>query len=189
VKAALAACALALAATGAAAQPLPEPEKLMAMQREKMAPLKAMDGVWRGPAWVLQPDGTRKSLTQTERIGPFLDGSVKVLEGRGYEADGRLGFNAFGIVYYDLQRRAYGLRSFAQGRGGDFKFEPTADGYAWEVSFPGGRVNYVATIKDGKLREVGHTTIEGRPTVQTFEMNLERVGDTDWPLGNPILPK
>jgi hypothetical protein len=184
-----AALALALAAGTALAQHMPEPEKLIAAQRAKMAPLKAMDGVWRGPAWTLSPDGTKKHLTQTERIGPFLDGSVKVLEGRGYEPDGRVGFNAFGIVYYDLQKRAYGLRSFAQGRGGDFKFEPTADGYAWEVPFPGGRVNYVATIRDGKLREVGHTTLEGRPPVQTFEMNLERVGDTDWPLGTPVAPK
>ena len=186
---ALAALALVLAATAASAQPLHEPEKLIAAQREKMAPLKAIDGVWRGPAWTLQPDGTKKHLTQTERIGPFLDGSVKVLEGRGYDAEGRLVFNAFGIVYYDLQHRKYGLRSFAQGRGGDFKFEPTADGYAWEVTFPGGRVNYVATVKENKLREVGHTTIEGRAPVQTFEMNLERVGDTDWPLGTPIPPK
>ena len=179
-----------LACAGLAqAQHMPDPQKLIAEQREKLAPLKAMDGVWRGPAWVLQADGTRKNLTQTERIGPFLDGSVKVLEGRGYDADGRVTFNAFGIVYYDSYRKAYGLRSFAQGRGGDFKFEPTADGYAWEVSFPGGRVNYVATIKDGKLREVGHTTLDGKPTFQSFEMNLERVGDTDWPLGVPITPK
>ena len=189
MKKAVAAIGLALAATAASAQHMPDADKLLALQREKMAPLKAMDGVWRGPAWTLRPDGTRHHLTQTERIGPFLDGSVKVLEGRGYEADGRVGFNAFGIVYYDIPRQAYGLRSFAQGRGGDFKFEPTAGGYAWEVSFPGGRVNYVATIKDGKLREVGHTTIGDRPPVQTFEMNLERVGDTDWPLGTPIPPK
>jgi hypothetical protein len=186
---AIAMLALGMAATAAMAQPMPDADRLLAQQREKMAPLKAMDGVWRGPAWSLRPDGSKHHLTQTERIGPFLDGSVKVLEGRGYEPDGRVGFNALGIVYYDLQHRKYGLRSFAQGRGGDFKFEPTADGYAWEVSFPGGRVNYVATIRDGKLREVGHTTLDGRAPIQTFEMNLERVGDTDWPLTTPIPPK
>ena len=187
VLAALAAATLAAAA--ASAQRPPDPAALLAAQREAMAPLKAMDGAWRGPAWALQPDGSRRHLTQTERIGPFLDGAVKVIEGRGYETDGRVGFNALGVVYYDPAKRAYGMRSWAQGRTGDFKFEPRPDGYAWEVPFPGGIVRYEATVKDGRLREVGHTTMQGREPVQTFEMNLERIGDTDWPLGAPLPPK
>src|SRR6478672_6854315 len=32
----------------------------------------------------------KHTITQTERIGPFLDGSVKVIEGRGCEPDGRV---------------------------------------------------------------------------------------------------
>ena len=178
--------AFAGAAFAASAQHMADPAQLVAEQREKMAPLKAMDGLWRGPAWTLLPDGRKKHITQTERIGPFLDGSVKMIEGRGYEEDGRVGFNALGIVYYDIARQAYGMRSFAQGRGGDFKFEPRPDGYAWEVTFSGGSVRYVATIKGNKLREVGHTLLPGREPVQTFEMNLERLGDTDWPLGRPV---
>jgi hypothetical protein len=126
---------------------------------------------------------------QTERIGPFLEGTIKVIEGRGYEPDGSVGFNALGVVYFDPRRKAYGLRSFALGRSGDFKFEPLPDGYAWEVEFPGGKVRYVATVKDNKLREIGHTMLEGRPPVQTFEMNLVRIGDTDWPLGTPVPAK
>jgi hypothetical protein len=181
------AAALAAASIACAhAQHMPDVPQLMATQREAMKPLKAMDGVWRGPAWTLRPDGSRHELTQTERIGPFVEGTVKVLEGRGYEKDGSVAFNAFGVVYWDAQKKAYGMRSWALGRTGDFKFEPLADGYAWEVQFPGGMVRYVGTITGNKLREVGHTTIQGRPPVQTFEMNLERVGDTDWPLGTPV---
>lgn len=176
----------AAVAIAAHAQHMPNAQELITQQREAMKPLAIIDGVWRGPAWTLQPDGSKRHITQTERIGPFLDGSVKVLEGRGYETDGRVGFNAFGVVYYDSARKAYGLRSWAQGRSGDFKFEPTADGYAWEVPFPGGMVRYVATIKGNKFREVGHTILQGRDPVQTFEMNLERVSDTDWPLGTPV---
>jgi hypothetical protein len=185
----LAIAAFCAATLAAYAQHMPDPQAVIAAQREAMAPLKAMDGAWRGPAWTLERDGTRRHLTQTERIGGFLDGSVKVIEGRGYGADGRVGFNALGVISYDATKKAYSMRSWAQGRSGDFKFEPRPDGYAWEVSFPGGIVRYVGTIADGKLREVGHTQIQGREPVQTFEMNLERVGDTDWPLGTPIPPK
>jgi len=186
----IAIAALAAAAICAAhAQHMPNAQDILAAQREALKPLAIMDGVWRGPAWTLQPNGEKRHITQTERIGPFLDGSVKVLEGRGYEADGRVGFNAFGVIYYDVAKKAFGLRSWAQGRGGDFKFEPTANGYAWEVPFPGGMVRYVATIEGRKFREVGHTTLQGKEPVQTFEMNLERVSDTDWPLGTPVPQK
>ena len=44
-----------------------------------------MDGTWRGPAWTLLPSGEKHELTQTERVGSMLDGSIKVIEGRGYE--------------------------------------------------------------------------------------------------------
>ena len=37
-------------------------------------------------------------------------------------------------------------------------------------------------------REVGEFVAEGQPPVQNFEMNLTKVGDTDWPLGTPVTP-
>lgn len=49
-------------------------------QRAAMPPLAFMDGEWRGTAWTLLPSGEKHTLSQTERIGPFLDGSVKVIE-------------------------------------------------------------------------------------------------------------
>src|SRR5438874_1449690 len=111
----------------------PDPAPLIAAQRDAMASLARMDGVWRGSAWTLQANGEKRHITQTERIGPFLDGSVKVIEGRGYREDGTVGFNAFGIVSYDPAKRAYTLRSYALGRSGDFSFNPTEEGYAWEI--------------------------------------------------------
>ena len=174
--------AFAAAALVASAQPASE-------QREAMKALAAMDGAWRGPAWTLQRDGTKHHLTQTERIGPFLEGSVKVIEGRGYEPDGRVGFNALGVVYYDSQKKAYRLRSWTLSAGGEFKFEVLPDGYAWEVEFPGGKVRYVGTIQGNRLREVGHTHLPGREPFQSFEMNLERIADTDWPRTTPVPQK
>lgn len=186
---AMLAAALAAASIACAHAQHSDVQELLSAQREAMKPLKMMDGVWRGPAWTLQRDGSKRHITQTERIGPFLDGTVKVIEGRGYEPDGRVGFNAFGVVYWDAQKKAYGFRSWALGRGGDFKFEALPDGYAWEVDFPGGKQRYVATIDGDKFREIGHIQMQGREATQNFEMNLVRVGDTDWPLGTPVPQK
>src|SRR5947209_1687012 len=109
------------------------PAALIAAQREGMGRLKYMDGVWRGPAWTILPSGEKHNITQTERIGPFLDGSVKVIEGRGYDADGKVTFNAFGTISFDPATKVYTLHSYAQGNVGDFALNRTTDGYVWEI--------------------------------------------------------
>ncbi len=162
---------------------------VIAAQVEAMKAFAAMDGVWRGPAWTLLPNGEKRTITQTERIGPFLAGSVKVIEGRGYTADGNVGFNALGIVSYNPAARAYSLRSYALGYAGDFAFTPTADGYTWEVPAGPATIRYVATIRDGTLREVGDRVVADKPPLRIFEMELKRIGDTGWPAENPVPPK
>ena len=168
------------------AQGRPDSAALIAAQREAMKSLAVMDGVWRGPAWTILPSGQKHNITQTERIGPFLDGSIKVVEGRGYNEDGSVGFNAFAIIAYDPATKVYTLHSHAQGQSGDFVIKPTADGYVWEIPAGPMTIRYTAVIKDGTLREVGDRIIPGKEPVRFFEMNLKRVGDTDWPAAGAI---
>jgi len=175
-----------LAALGQGRQ---DPATLVAAQREAMTALSVMDGVWRGPAWTILPSGEKHSVTQTERIGPFLDGSVKVIEGRGYDADGKVTFNAFGTVSYNPATRAYTLHSYAQGNSGDFALKPTPDGYVWEIPAGPMTIRYTAVIRDGSWREVGDRITPGKEPVRFFEMNLKRVGDTSWPAGGAISPR
>ena len=167
----------------------PDPEAQIAAQREGMRPLAFMDGVWRGPAWTIMPSGEKHNITQTERIGPFLNGSVKVIEGKGYEADGKVSFNAFATISYDPSTQAYTMHSYAQGRVGDFAIKRTADGFVWEIPAGPMTIHYTAVVKDGTWREVGDQIIPGKPPVRFFEMNLKRVGDTDWPAAGSISPK
>lgn len=178
--------ACVLAAASAVAQTPPDPGPLLAAQREAMAALQSMNGVWRGSAWTMRPSGEKHTIVQTERIGPFLDGTLKVMEGRGYEPDGRVGFNAFGIVSYDPQSRRYSMRSYAQGLAGDFEFVPTADGYRWEIPAGPAKIRFTATIKDGTLHEIGERLMPEREPVRFFEMTLQRVGDNDWPAAGVI---
>src|SRR5262245_20622266 len=120
---------LAAAPHAAVAQGPPDAAALLAAEREAMKPLAYMDGVWRGSAWTILPSGEKHDITQTERIGPFLDGSVKVIEGRGYGDDGKVTFNALGIVSFDPEKKTYTLHSHAMGRGGEFELKLTTDGY------------------------------------------------------------
>ena len=188
IAASLGLCA-SLAPPPADAQGRPDPAPLMAAQREAMAALQAMNGVWRGTAWTLLPSGEKRSLVQTERIGPMLDGTVKVIEGRGYEADGKLSFNAFGVVSFNPATRTYHFRSHALGQSGDFAFAPTADGYTWKIPAGPMTIRYTAAIKDGTLREVGDRIAPGREPQRFFEMTLQRVGDSEWPAAGAIGPK
>lgn len=167
----------------------PDPAATITAQREAMSSLAFMDGEWRGPAWTILPSGEKHTLTQTERIGPFLDGSVKVIEGKGYEADGKVGFNAFATISYNPSTRAYTMHSYAQGNVGDFSLKPTADGFTWEIPVGAMTIRYTAVIKDGAWREVGDRIMPGREPVRFFEMNLKRLGDTSWPAGGAVSPK
>ena len=185
---ALLAVAAALSSS-VAAQTRPDSATLIAAQKEAMAPLAYMDGVWRGPAWTILPSGEKHNVTQTERIGPFLDGSVKVIEGRGYDPDGKVAFNAFGTISYDPARKAYTLHSHAMGYVGDFALTPAADGYTWEIPTGPVTIRYTAVIKDGVWKEVGDRIAPGKDPVRFFEMNLKRVGDTTWPAAGAVPPK
>jgi len=175
--------------TAAIAQQPPSPETLIAAQREAMMRLSFMDGVWRGPAWTIRPSGEKHEITQTERIGPMLDGSIKVIEGKGYDPDGKVTFNAFATISYDVTTKVYTMHSNALGRVGDFVVTPTADGFTWEIAAGPVTIRYTATVKDGAWREVGDRIAPGKDPVRFFEMNLKRVGDTDWPAGGAISPK
>ena len=171
------------------AQPAGEAAEVHAAQTAAMRALGAMTGVWRGSAWTLLPSGEKVVLTQTERIGPLLDGAVKVVEGRGYDSGGRLVFNALGIISFDHRTQQYSLRAYNQGRVGDFALKQTDHGYSWEIPAGPATIRYTATLSGETLREVGERHAPGSPPLQVFEMVLTRVGPTDWPAAGAPGPK
>ena len=183
--------AVAVCASAVRAEPPPPvpPVKATPALAAPMAKLAFMRGVWAGPANGTGPDGKPYAVTQTERMGPMLGGDIIVIEGRGYLSDGSTGFNAFGVVSFDPRTRRYELRSYAQGQSGTFELKLTGDGYVWEIpAGPGSVIRFTAAVKDNHWREVGEYIAKGKPPVQTFEMNLVRVADTDWPLTTPVVP-
>jgi len=168
------------------AQQMPDPATTLAAQRQALAPLAWMDGEWRGEARATAMDGKEHVVIQTERIGPLLGGTIKLIEGRGYNADGSTGFNAFAVLSYDVAEKKFHFRSHAMGRSGDFAFEPGADGYVWKIPAGPMTIRYTATLKDGHWHEIGERVMEGKPPVQFFEMTLRRVGDSAWPAAGAV---
>lgn len=188
VAAASLAAAPVVAATAAAAQVPAQPTGTDA-QRQAVGALDFLDGEWRGEAVVHGPGGTM-TLTQTERVGSMLGGSVKVIEGRGYASDGSTQFNAMAILSWNEREGRYGFRSYANGYSGDYRFERTEDGFRWETpAGPNARVMYTAVIRDGTWHEVGDYVVEGQPPRRMIEMNLRRVGDSDWPASGAVDPQ
>ena len=172
--------------SAADAQGRPDPAVTVAAQKEALARLSFLDGLWRGPAWTISPSGEKHTVTQTERVGPFLDGAVKVVEGLGYEADGQVAFNAFGVISYSPATRAYSLRSYAMGMSGDYVLTLLPEGFAWEIPAGPMTIRYTATVKDGTWHEVGDRVVPGKDPVRFMEMTLRRFGDTTWPAGGAV---
>lgn len=165
-----------------------DPAPRIAAQKEAMRAFDFLDGEWRGPAKTQLTDGSWHTITQTERVGSLLDGTVKVIEGRGYEADGGVSFNAFAVISYDPDRKAYSMRSYAAGRAGDYAIAPTAAGFTWDIpAGPNMTIHYEATVKDGVWTEVGTRVFKGGgEPVKFIELSVTRLGDTAWPAGGVV---
>lgn len=176
---------LACTAAPAVAQ-APDVGARIAAQREAMSRLSFLDGTWRGSAWALTPQG-RHEIVQTERIGSFLDGSVKVIEGRGYEANGSVSFNALGVISYNPASRSFSIQSWAMGQSGSFPMQVSENGYVWETpAGPGAVIRYTATVRGNQFHEVGERISGNAAPLRIFEMYLRRIGRTTWPAANPV---
>jgi hypothetical protein len=131
-----------------------------------MVRLAYMDGVWRGPAWIILPSGEKHTITQTDRIGPFLDGSVKVIEGRGYDPDGKV-IQRF--RHHFLQPGDKGLHAALTCDGQRRRFRADPHTRWLHMGHPAGpmTIHYTAVIKDGAWREVGDRIVPGKETLST----------------------
>lgn len=140
-----------------------------------------MDGTWEGTATTLTYSGERIEIRQTERVGSFLDGTVKMIEGKGFDDSDNVTFNALGIISFDPQTEQYLMRSYARGMVGDFEFQPTSNGFEWKIPAGPTVIHYKATIENDTWTETGDRVMADGSSVRFFEMTLTRTGSTEWP--------
>ena len=188
---------LAVAAALACAAPLIAPAPAVAQvqdpagspaQREAMQRLSWMDGEWRGTATVMAGMGRTRDLRHTERIGPMLGGSIKVIEGRSYGDDGGTEFNAFAILSWDAEKNAYVMRSYANGMAIDAPVQVSDGGFDWTVPARGGEVRYHTRYDNGVWTESGDFVMPGQEPMRVIDMRLTRTGDSDWPAAGAVTP-
>ena len=164
----------------------PDHHAVMAAQTDAMKPFAWLDGQWRGTAWS-QTLGGRITLTQTERVGPFLGGSVKVVEGRGYDPKtGGTEFNAIGVIHYDPDLKAYTLNAVANGQRGTFPIVLKDNGFDWFIERGPVKIRYETRRKGAQWHETGFMALGDRPETKFFEMTLDRIGASDWPATTPV---
>lgn len=184
--AAFAALSLACAAAPALAQQV-DPAAVAA-QREHMSRLDWMNGEWTGAAEVMVGMGQTRTLRHTERIGPMLDGVIKVIEGHSYEADGSTGFNAFAVLSWDDENDRYTMRSYVGGMAGDFPLEITPTGWRWSTPARGGEIRYETVHTPDSWTETGDFIMPGREPMRVITLRLTRKGDSDWPAAGAVAP-
>jgi hypothetical protein len=165
------------------------PSKRVLAQQEAMKALAFLDGEWRGPSKLLRKDGW-KPMVQTERAGTMLDGTVRMIESRGYEADGRQSYNALAIISYDPESKSYSMRSYSSGRSGDYPVDVAANGLAWEiVSSPQTTVRYEAVVKNGVWTQTAtRVPAKGEPE-KYVEFSARRMRGGAWPAGGALASK
>src|SRR5690606_21005792 len=153
-----------------------------------LAPFAWMDGRWRGEATVLTRDGPT-TLVQTERSGEMLGGKIRIIEGKGYDVDGAVAFNAFAVIAA-RPGGGYEMRSWTLDQAGSFEIVPDGEGFAWSIPAGPATIRYEARLEDGKWVEVGRRLVEGQPPVEIFRMELTRVDvGTGWPADGALGPR
>ncbi|HEY7798701.1 MAG TPA: hypothetical protein VIA80_08070 [Hyphomonadaceae bacterium] len=167
------------AARQAKAQPLQS--KRFLAQQEAMKELAFLDGDWRGSSRVRRKDGWAP-MVQAGRVGAVQDGTVRMIEAKGYESDGRLSFDVLRVISYEPETKTYLMRSYQSGRIRDHVLSLTANGFAWE-SEPSGAATtrYEASVKNGVWTETA-TRVPSRGEPETYvEVTMKRQRSSGWP--------
>jgi hypothetical protein len=149
-----------------------------------------MPGIWKGTASGTGTGGKAFEIIQTERVGTLLDGRLMVIEGRGYDKDGSLKFNAFGVISRTADKNGLEFRAYQGDDAGTFPL--TVDGRVlhWErPAGPDAIVRFTIDLtQDGRWHEIGEYLAHGKPAYKIIELNLSRIGDTDWPRAGTVRP-
>lgn len=177
-------------AAAASAATVREPSKRVQAQQDAMKALAFLDGEWRGTAKTVRKTGT-VSMTQTVRAGAMLDGAMRMLEVRSYEADGHLSFDALRIISFNPDRKTYEMRSYQNGSARDYEVSATASGLTWQIE-SGGKVStrYEIAVKNGVWTETATrmpSSKSGTDKPETYlSISVKRQRASTWPAAGTL---
>ena len=161
---------------------------ILSAQKAEMDRLASYDGVYSGPWQIFKPDGSPAERGSTvHRVGPFLGGTIKIMEGRNYSSEGALVFNGMMVFSHNVKSKAWKMDVFAFGEAFEVKPIFTDTGYYFDApgAEPDGFRRITITVTPTTWEEEVYDHHPAKPPVRLFSMKLKRVGATDWPLGRP----
>lgn len=148
------------------------------LQKSEMRKLDKMVGKWSGAGWI-QQGKNRAEFKGTENVQRKLDGLALLVEGKFTDTKdaSKVIHETLAVLSYNPKTSIYDFRTFlANGSGGNFTLTTTETGYEWGLNFPGSKILYTITIKDGVWNEIGKMSRDdGKNWFQFFEMNLKKV--------------
>ena len=148
------------------------------LQKSEMQKLDVLAGKWSGAGWI-QQGAARAEFTGTENVQKKLDGLALLVEGRftDQKDSTKVIHETLAVLTYNPKTEIYDFRTYlASGMSGNFTFKTTETGYEWGMDFPGSKIVYDITVKDGTWHEVGKISRDdGKNWTQFFEMNLKKV--------------
>lgn len=142
---------------------------------EEMSKLAMLVGDWQGTGWHQQGKSERIELTQTEHIESKLNGTLILVEGKGYIQDS-LFFNALAMFTYNSIDKNYSIEShLSDGKAtlasGIFKEDGT---FEWGFDLPHGQIRYTITLTNTTWYEYGEYSPDGSQWYKFMEMNLTK---------------
>jgi len=142
---------------------------------EKMNKLSALIGDWEGSGWYQQGRSERHNIKQHEHIESKLNGTVLLVEGKGYIAD-TLSFNALAFFSFDQEKNSYKIEShLADGKSTIATGSFNENGqFIWGFKVPQGNIRYTMTITDTTWNEYGEYSSDGEQWWEFMEMNLTK---------------
>jgi hypothetical protein len=150
------------------------PSKRIVAQQQAIKALPLADGEWRGPSRKKSKDGWVEML-QTQRVSTLLGGTVRVVESKGFEKSGELTYEAFAVISFDPDAKAYAMRSYSNGRVRDYLVTATDDSFGWKVEAgPDLAIRYENTLKNGVWTQTA-TRLPAKGEPETYlEFSLKR---------------
>jgi hypothetical protein len=156
-------------------------------QTKAIADLGFLAGQWSGEGWI-QMGPARTSFRQTERVAPFLDGGILLVEGRGVDAQdsAKTHHHAFAVLSWNADDQRYDFRSYSAGRSGTFPARLTGPGtLVWDMEMPGRKVRYTIRVVDDTWTESGEFSPDGTTWREFFHMTLTRTGAASFAAAAP----
>ncbi len=151
-------------------------KKAVEVQRAEMKKLDLWAGKWEGSGW-MQQGAEKQTFIGTENVQKKLDGLAMIVEGKFANKENVVIHETLAVVSYNPQTTNFDFSTYlATGNKGVYELKAIADGWQWEIPFPGGKIRYTTKLNAETWFEIGEMTRDDGKTWQKFfEMNLKRI--------------